>query len=69
MARNEKKIIYARKKNNKQYFSKITEVAFSPPKVITAYTQRMKEKENAPISHNWDSADHLNKSKLENKTS
>ena len=62
-----KKIIYARKKKNKQYFSEITEVAISPPKVITAYIQRMKEKENAPISHNWDFVDHLNKSKLENK--
>jgi hypothetical protein len=44
-----KKIIYARKKKNKQYFSKITEVAFSPPKVITAYIQRMKEKEMLPF--------------------
>jgi hypothetical protein len=63
-----KKIIYARKKKNKQYFSEITEEAISPPKVITAYIQRMKEKENAPISHNWDFADNLNNSKSENKT-
>jgi hypothetical protein len=44
-----KKIIYARKKKNKQYFSEITEVAISPPKVITAYIQRMKEKEMLPF--------------------
>jgi hypothetical protein len=33
-----------------------------------SYIQGMKEKEKAPISHNWDFADNLNNSKLENKT-
>jgi hypothetical protein len=38
-----KKIIYARKKKNKQYFSKITEVAFSPPKVIYTENERKRK--------------------------